>query len=85
VDYVDQVGTSIKHFLMNYAPDATTVSGMIFYSFFVFLIINCIRKIKHETLYPQLAKSMNEASNKQRAEIRKKRDEEARKLAEKLG
>lgn len=52
--------------LMEYAPDASTFSGMFFYSFVVFLILSCLRKLRNDTIYPRMANSVSEASRKQR-------------------
>ena len=57
---------------------------MFFYSFVVFLFLSCIRRLRNETLYPHLENHLHETTTKKRAEIRKKRGEEARRLAAKL-
>lgn len=81
-------GSSSAHDLflevMAYAPAASSITGMLFYSFIVFLFLTCLRRIRNDTLYPQMAKSMQNASNKHREETRRRRSEEAQKMAEKL-
>jgi hypothetical protein len=54
-------------YLIRISPSALTVSGMLLYSFIMFICCGCMRKIKNQALYPRIAKSMGDASNKQRA------------------
>ena len=70
--------------LLAMAPSAASIPGMLFYSFIVFLVLNCLRRLRTEALYPRLADNMQKAGSKRREEIRKEREVEAKKLAEKL-
>jgi hypothetical protein len=57
---------------------------MFFYSFIVYLFLFALRYVRNQTLYPHIEKSISEASRKKREEIRRKRSEEAARMAEKM-
>lgn len=70
--------------ILDTAPDASRFTGMFLYSFIVFVFLTCLRKVRNQAIYPHLARSMQGVSTKRRAEIRKEREIEARRLAAKL-
>jgi hypothetical protein len=47
-------------------PSASSVTGMIFYSFVTYLFLFCLRLLRNEALYPQMEKNISEAVRKKR-------------------
>lgn len=65
--------SAVCRFVYDNSPDLTSVSGMFFYSFIVYIFLLGLRLLRQEVLYPEMEKSISDASNKKLAENRKRR------------
>jgi hypothetical protein len=65
--------SAVCSFAYRNSPELASVSGMFFYSFIVYFFLFGLRILRQEILYPQMEKNISDASNKKRAENRKRR------------
>lgn len=62
---------------MEYMPDFMTPFGMVFYSFFVFILITIQGIVKRRTVVNYVEKTMTEGMQRSLLENRKRKSEEA--------
>lgn len=69
---------------IDYFPSLTSPLGMVFYSFFIYLFILIIWRLKQKYVVPTIFNSVNNGIKKSMEENRARRGEEAKKLLEKI-